>query len=262
MPITLPVASALDISVFILVLLRMSGFIFFNPILGRENIPMMIKTGLCFTCALIITPTIKTSTVMTGNVVQLVVSCMWELIIGFLLGVVVNILFSVVQLAGEQIDVQMGITMATIYDPHSNMSMPLMGSLFNVIMVEAFFISDAHLALFSLISDSFSILPPGKIAIAPNAYNFVAKLLSDYFELGFRLAIPIIAVELICQIAMGMLMRAVPSINIFSVGMHVEVIVGLLLVLLSTAAIAGLCGRLSTYIVEKCAEFIKLLGVT
>lgn len=248
------------IDLFLLVFMRMSGAVLFNPILGRMNIPIPLRAALGFLLALIVAPTLTGMSVHIGSIAQLMVMSLGELFIGLALGVVVSTIFYIVQNAGEIIDIQMGLSMAQVYDAHSGINMPLMGSLFNVIMILCFFSSNAHLSLISFVCDSFRLIAPGTVMPTQQSAHFIVSLGKDFFELGLRMAIPIMAIEVVCQIGLGMLMRAVSSINIFSVGTHIMTLIGLFLVLFMMTSIVTMCGQLINFMLEKAAEVIRLIG--
>ena len=148
-------------TLFLLVFIRLSGAILFNPILGRKNIPANIKVGLAFLCALLVTGTLGIGEVMIGDWMTFALVCAKELIIGFASGFVMNLLLSVAIVAGEMMDLQLGVSMSKIYDPQSNISMPLSGTLLNLLMIMTFFLSNGHLTLIRIIVLSFKALPPG-----------------------------------------------------------------------------------------------------
>ncbi|HEX2937551.1 MAG TPA: flagellar biosynthetic protein FliR [Ruminiclostridium sp.] len=260
MTLTFPVLFGIQLNLFLLVFMRMSGAFIFNPILGRENIPMQIRAALGFVCALVVTPTLTDIKVEINSLVQLVVMSLGELLIGLSLGVIVSIIIYVVQLAGELIDAQMGLAMAQMYDPRTGVNMPLFGILFNIIMIFCFFLSGAHLSLITFVSDSFRLVSPGAVVPTQQSMHFIVALGKDYFELGFRIAIPVTAVEVISQLSIGMLMKAVPSINVFTIGMYVTALVGIIIIFVTLTAIVTACGQLTTYLIEKSAEVIKLIA--
>jgi len=260
MAISLPNISGFNIDLFLLVFMRMSGAFILNPILGRENMPMQLRAALGFLCAIIITPTLSGMSVHIDGVIQLMVMSMGELFIGLAVGVIVSIMLYLVQFAGELIDMQMGLTMAQLYDSRSGVNMPLLGSLFNIIMIICFFASNAHLTLITFFSDSFKLIAPGAVVPTQQSMQFIVSLGKDYFELGLRIALPVVAIEVVCQIAIGMLMKAVPSINVFSIGMHLTALVGLIIIFVTVTAIVTMCGQLVTYLIEKSADVIKLIA--
>jgi flagellar biosynthetic protein FliR len=260
MDFSLPFVSGLNIYLFILVFMRMSGAFIFNPILGRENIPVNLRAALGLLCAIIITPTLSGVTVQINSFIGLIAAGLGELFIGLALGVIVSIIVYVVQFSGELIDMQMGLTMAQMYDSSSGVNMPLFGSIFNLIIVIVFFASNAHIALISFFNDSFRLIAPGTFMPTMKSMQFIVSLGTDYFDFGFRMALPVVAIEVIAHFAIGMLMRAVPSINIFSIGMCLAALIGIILIFVTTTAIVTMCGQLLTFMLEKAAEYIKLVG--
>ena len=253
--------SVANINLFLLVFMRMSGMILFNPLLGRDNVPTLLKAALSLIVSFLIVPTLHTAVSVSGPT-QLVVSCLPELFIGYGMGVLIAGLFSVFQVAGEAIDLQMGFSMANFYDPKSQISMPIVGSYLNAVLVLVFFAGNAHLALFQMIADSFKAVPAGTVFVTEKSCWFVVAMGKDIFELGLRMALPILVVELVVQVVNGILMRTVPQIDIFSVGIQIQTLAGLAMLLVMTTVFVALSGRLTDYTIEKCAEFIKLLTHT
>jgi flagellar biosynthetic protein FliR len=253
---TLP---SLNIDLFLLVFMRMSGAIIFNPIFGRSNIPATLKGALSLVCAYLVTSTLGKQAYVMNNMVQFGISCTLELVIGIAIGTIISGLFSVVLVAGEMVDLQMGFSMANFYDPKSGVNMPIIGSFFNAILILVFFASNAHLTLFNLLTDSFRAIPAGTGYPTLQSAQFIVSMGKDIFEMGIRFAIPILAVEIIAQIMMGILMRAVPQINIFTVGIQLQTIIGIVMLLIAVPVIVTLNGRLSDFTIEKITELIKLM---
>ena len=252
---TIPV---LNIDLFLLVFMRVTGFVILNPIFGRSTVPTILKVAFSLLVASVITPTLNVAVNING-VLPMVVAALTELSVGLAIGVVISILFAVVTIAGEYVDLQMGLGMAMMYDPGSGATMPVMGNFFNVIMMVVFFAGNAHLSLLSLVADSFKAIAPGTAFPTAASARFIVSMGQDMFELGLRMAVPVIAVEVIGLIAIALLMKAVPQINIFTVGIQIQTIIGILVVLLAAPAITALCDRLTAYILEKSAEFIRLM---
>jgi flagellar biosynthetic protein FliR len=248
-----------NIELLLLVFMRMSGAIIFNPIIGRSNVPATLKGALSLVCAFLVTSTLGAQTVEMNSLVQFGMSCTLELVIGIAMGTIISALFSVVLVAGEMIDLQMGFSMSTFYDPKSGVNMPIIGSFFNALLILVFFATNSHLAFFNLLSDSFRAIPAGTGFPTAQSAQFIVSMGKDIFEMGIRFAIPILAIEMVEQITMGILMRAVPQINIFSVGILLQIIIGLVMLLVAIPTIVTLDGRLSDFIIEKITELIKLL---
>lgn len=213
--------------VFLVVFARMSGMILFNPILSRKSVSAFIKVGLAFFCSLILTAVLEPNLDFGENQIVFVLICFKELFIGFLCGFIIQLFLSAVLMAGELVDLQLGIGMAKIYDPQSNVSMPISGSLFHLLFITAFFVSNGHLTLMRIIFYSFEFLPVGTALFNPQAWQHLVLLFSQMLLLGLKIALPIIAIEIVTEMGLGILMRTVPQINIFMVGLPLKLLVGL-----------------------------------
>lgn len=250
------------IDLFLLVFLRVTGLMLFNPIFGRTNVPNSMKVGFSLLVAFTLTPTLRGTQAPVDGVVNFIVAGLLELGVGLALGVVINIVFGVVVVAGEYIDMQLGLSMAQMYDPGSGVNMPIVGNFYNFVLLMVFFGSNAHLSLISLVANSFGVMPPGAAQITPGAARFIALMGGDMLELGLRMAVPIIAVELICVVAIGLIMRAVPQINIFAFGIQIQAIVGIILLLVSIPVTVSMMGSLTSFLLDKAAQVIRLMAGT
>ena len=249
----------LNIDLFLLVFMRFTGLVLFNPVFGRTSVPNILKVAFSLLCAWMVTPTLTGVSVHIDGMVEMAAACLLELAVGLAIGVAVDILFAVVTVAGEMVDMQMGLGMAMIYDPSSGINMPVIGNFFNAVMLMVFLAGNAHLSLLAMMSDSFRAIAPGTGFPTAASARFLVSMGGDMLSLGLRMAIPVLAIEMIGVIAIGILMRAVPQINIFTVGLQIESLIGIAVLLVSMPMIAGLCNRLTSYILEKSAELIRLM---
>ena len=223
-----------ELTVFLYIMARISGFILFNPLLGRRNIPDPFRAGMTlvlsvFTASL----TVQTVSVPVG-IVELAVRMLLELAVGFLLGMVANIFFYIPQLAGSIIDTQMGMTMNQMYDPGTSANMSVTGQILNALMTLLFFAAGGHLTLLRIFLTSGELVPYGQVAIGLPAYELLLELFVECTVLGIKLSMPILAAELIAQVGMGVLMKVIPQINVFAINIELKVIVGLALLLVLT----------------------------
>ena len=223
-----------ELTAFLYIMARISGFILFNPLLGRRNIPDPFRVGMTlvlsvFTASL----TVQTVSVPVG-IVELAVRMLLELAVGFLLGMVANIFFYIPQLAGSIIDTQMGMTMNQMYDPGTSANMSVTGQILNALMTLLFFAAGGHLTLLRIFLTSGELVPYGLVAIGLPAYELLLELFVECTVLGIKLSMPILAAELIAQVGMGVLMKVIPQINVFAINIELKVIVGLALLLVLT----------------------------
>ncbi len=215
------------LTLFLLVLARMSGVVLFNPILGRQSIPGVVKSG--FILLLSITAYTMTDYLpeAPGSILETLVLLGLELFLGYVLGLVMNLFFYVPLLGGETIDMQMGMSMGRTYDPSSQTSTTVTASLLNLLLMLLFFAANGHQTLLRIILVSGRIVPFGAAAFGQELYGAVVELFINCTILGIKLCMPILAAELLGQMGMGILMKVIPQINVFAINIELKVIIGL-----------------------------------
>lgn len=220
------------LTLFLLVLARMSGVVLFNPILGRQSIPGVVKSG--FILLLSITAYTMTDYLpeAPGSILETLVLLGLELFLGYVLGLVMNLFFYVPLLGGETIDMQMGMSMGRTYDPSSQTSTTVTASLLNLLLMLLFFAANGHQTLLRIILVSGRIVPFGAAAFGQELYGAMVELFINCTILGIKLCMPILAAELMGQVGMGILMKAIPQINVFAINIELKVIIGLTLIFL------------------------------
>lgn len=215
-----------DYMLFLSVFARLMGMLVFNPFFGRKNVPVIIKMGLALFIAVITVPFIDATYSESPSFLSFLIVILKEMFIGFAISFVMQLFLSVPLIAGEMSDMQLGINMSKVYDPQSNISMPLTGTIYNIMYILLFFSSNSHLTLIHITADSFTAFPPGYNLINFNALSYIVYMFGDILILSVKLAVPIIAIEMLVEAGLGMIMRMVPQINVFVVGLPLKLIIG------------------------------------
>ena len=213
---------------FELIAMRMTGFVLFNPIWGRNGVPGLVKAG--FILGLSVATYSAGSAAgpeLPANLIGYAVPLLLELGVGFALSFVIRLFLSIVQMGGEIIDTQMGMTMAQIYDATTQANLTVTGSLLNILLILDFFAENGHYTLLRVLVTSGEILPYGTAVFGQSVASLVAELFLDCMVLSVKLALPILAAELLGEIGMGILMKAIPQINAFVINMELKVLIGL-----------------------------------
>ena len=223
-----------ELTLFLYVSARVSGFVLFNPILGRNNVPAAFRTGMALVLSWFVMGVTRQEVPAPTGTVELVIHLLLELALGFLLGMAVNFFFYIPQLAGQMIDTQMGMTMNQMYDAGAQANMSVTGMILNILMTLLFFAAGGHLTLLEIFLTSEEIVPLGAVSIGLPAYNYLLELFIQCTVLAVKLCMPIMAAELIAQVGMGVLMKVIPQINIFAINIDLKVLVGLGLLLMLT----------------------------
>lgn len=219
------------LTLFLLITARMSGFVGFNPLLSRQNFPAPFKAGFTLVLSAFTYSVVGGRVEPPSGVLPLAASMLLEVGVGFILGLIVHFFFYIPQLAGLAIDTQMGMTMNQIYDSASRTNISVTGKLLNTLMVLLFFAGNGHHTLMRIIITSSEIVGYGNVSIGNGVTNLALELFVQCTILAVKMAMPILASELIGQLGMGVLMKVIPQINVFSINIELKVIVGLMLLL-------------------------------
>ena len=169
---------------------------------------------------------------MPSTLLGLALIFLLELGLGYILGLIVNIFFYIPLMAGSVIDMEMGLAMASTYDPGSGIQVTATSTLLNVLMTLLFFAANGHLTLIRILLRSGGLVPYGGVTPGPELYSTVMDIFVNCTVLGVKLCMPILAAELMGQVGMGIIMKAIPQINVFVINIEVKVIVGLVLILI------------------------------
>ena len=220
-----------ELTLFLFINARVSGFILFNPILGRNNVPAAVRAGMALVLSVFVASITTQQAPEPVGVAELMVRLALEMGLGYLLGMAVNFFFYIPQLAGSMIDTQMGMTMNQMYDPGTSANMSVSGMILNALMTLLFFAAGGHLTLMRIFLTSQDIVPLGGVPVGVPALQYLLELFIECTVLAVKLCMPILAAELIAQVGMGVLMKVIPQINVFAINIELKVIVGLVLLL-------------------------------
>ena len=220
------------LTLFLLILARMSGFVQFNPLLSRQNFPGMFRAGFTLLLAAFTYSVEGGRLEPPAGVLPFAGAVLLELAVGFSLGMVVHFFFYIPQMAGLAIDTQMGMTMNQIYDSGSQSNMSVTGTLLNTLMILLFFAGNGHHTLLRILLTSGQVVGYGGVSIGHDLTNLALELFIECTVLAVKLCMPVLAAELIGQLGMGVLMKVIPQINVFSINIELKVIVGLGLLLM------------------------------
>lgn len=249
-----------ELTRFIFITARISGFILFNPLLGRRNFPAIFRSGMALVLSVFVASVSTQQVPVPEGTAELMIRLLLELAIGVLLGMAVNFFFYIPQLAGSMIDTQMGMTMNQMYDAGSQASLSVSGQLLNLLMTLLFFAGGGHLTLLRIFLTSEQIVPYGQVSIGLPAYNLLLELFVECTVLAVKLCMPILAAELIAQVGMGILMKVIPQINVFAINIELKVIVGLALLLVLVIPFSEFFLQAEAAMLESLHDLLTLTG--
>ena len=211
---------------------RIMGAFSIMPFLGHAFVPNRIRIGL----AALITSLVANLIPAHGTIDILSASgifvTMEEIFIGFIMGLSLLMMYHILSILGVIISTQMGLSMASVNDPGSGASVPLVGNLFTMYGTLLFLSLNGHLVAINIFIDSFSLWPINHGILSLPLLK-VLELFTWMMTSGITLAIPAIIAMLIVNFTFGILNRSTPSLNIYSLGFPLSLIMGLVCVLLS-----------------------------
>lgn len=213
------------------------------PVLGARGSPARVKVGLAFVITLVIAPTLdKFPNVEPGSALGLMILAQ-QIVIGSAMGFAMRVVFSAVEMAGNLIGIQMGLGFATLFDPQNSSQTPVMGSFLGMLAILIFLSVDGHVLMIEALAMSFRELPVSAQPLAAGGFKLLASWGSEIFLAGVLLSLPLIAALLVTNISLGIMTRAAPQLNIFSVGFPITLMAGFLLIYMLLPYFIPLLGR-------------------
>ncbi len=224
--------------VVIMVLARVSGIFTFNPIFSRNGVPNMMKAGMSLMLAIVMATAGDFSYTMPDGLLPFAFDIAKELLVGFTLGFFVNVMLQLFSYAGELADFQIGLSMAKSYDPTFGTS-SLITQYYSYWFMIYFFLVGGHLSYIKLFAVSYDTIPIGFSDFNINVAYIIVTYLETVITLGLKLAMPIVASELVTEFCIGVLMKAVPSIHVFVLNVQIKMLVGFVVLAGSCTMTAG-----------------------
>ncbi len=239
-------------------LLRVLALITTAPILSERSVPKRVKVGLGIIITFVIAPSLPPVDVplFSANALWLALQ---QILIGIALGFTMQFAFAAIRTCGEIIGLQMGLSFATFVDPGSNLNMPILARILDMLAMLLFLVFNGHLWLISLLVDTFHTLPIGGEPINSNAFLALTRAGGMIFLNGLMLALPIITLLLTVNLALGMLNRMTPQLSVFVIGFPITLTVGILLMAALMPLVAPFCEHLFSEIFDLLADIISEL---
>lgn len=216
------------LAAFLWPLTRILALIASAPILGNPSVPLRVKIGLACMVTMAVAPTLGPMPPVEPDSAAGLLILAQQIIIGMAMGLTMRIIFVAVETAGELIGLQMGLGFAIFFNPQTKGFTPVIGQLLGLLTALTFLALNGHLQVISLLAESFRTLPISGDVLAANGFRIVADWGSKIFAAGLLLSLPPMAALLITNLALGILARAAPQLNIFAIGFPLTLAIGML----------------------------------
>lgn len=223
----------------LLAMIRPGAALMAAPIFGSANIPIQIRIMLAFMIGMVATNNVSfdvpTETAITMGNTMFVLG---EVLTGLAIGFALQLGYSSVVIAGETISNAMGLGFASMSDPQTGQSTPVIGQFLTIFATLLLLAIDGHLLLIATIVKSYAALPPGFAMMGPDVLYSMVQFGGTLFSMGLLIALPVGGALILIQLTMGFLARTAPALNLFAVGIPVTITAGLVLLAVTAPIIA------------------------
>lgn len=250
--------SMYELEYFLLILTRVSTFIFVAPFFSLNNTPRHVRVALSvFTAALLYqtltpAPALEYQTIAGYSAIVLK-----EAIVGLMLGLGTSMCSAIVNFAGHIADMETGLSMVTLMDPATRQNTSITGVYYQYVVMLMLIVSGMYRYLFGALADTFVLIPVnGAIFQMDSLLVSMVKFLSNYIIIGFRICLPIFCVILMLNAILGILAKVSPQMNMFAVGIQLKILVGLSVLLLS----ASMLPDAANFIFQQMKEIIEAIA--
>jgi flagellar biosynthetic protein FliR len=228
------------LAMFIFPFTRILALIASSPVLGNKQIPARIKVGLALVLTIIIAPALGSQPEVEVASAQGFFVLMQQILAGVAIGFTMRLIFNAVEMCGELAGMQMGLGFASFYDPLNASFTPVVAQFLGIIATLAFLGMDGHLYMIDALADSFHTFPITTAVPHATALHTLVAWGGSIFAHALQLSMPVIGALLLTNLALAVLTRSAPQLNIFQIGFPITLAVGFAALALSIPYFAPL----------------------
>ena len=228
------------------------------PILGNPTVPVSVKIGLAVVLTLVLSPVLgNMPAVEPGSAIGLLILAQ-QIVIGVSIGFTMSIIFSAVEMAGNIASMQMGLGFATFFDPQNAAQTPVVGTFLGLLATLLFLALNGHLYMIEVLAQSFQALPVAPQPFSAAGWRALAGWGGEIFLAGLLLSMPIMAALLITNLALGIMTRAAPQLNVFSVGFPITLAAGFVVLAIALPYFVPIFDRLIHDALQMTMQVLRL----
>lgn len=233
--------SIYDLEYFLLILTRVSCFVFVAPFFSMSNTPARVRIGLSFFVSVLLYQVLSPAeAVIYDTVMAYALIVLKEALVGLLLGFGTNICTAIVNFAGSVADMEIGLSMVTLMDPNTKEMSSVSGVFYQYVVMFMLIATGMYRYLLSALADTFTLIPiNGAVFRSEALLDTMIRFLGDYIIIGFRIVLPIFCVMVLLNAILGVMAKVSPQMNMFSVGIQLKIITGLTVMFLSATMLSG-----------------------
>lgn len=239
----------------LLILSRMSGFVFTAPFFGLTYIPRNVKIGFCIFMTILMSYVLPYQSLEYTGVIGFACLIVKEVVVGIVIGYMANICTYILNFSGQMMDMEIGFSMVNEMNPVANIQSTITANLYTYLVMLMLIVTNMHHQILKAFIHAFEVVPIGEVKFSGRIYFIILKFISEYFIIGFRIILPIFAAMLVINVVLGILAKVAPQMNMFVIGMQLKVFVGLFIL---TIAIRSL-PQVSEFIFSEMRTMMELI---
>jgi flagellar biosynthetic protein FliR len=238
--------------------LRVGGFVLAAPVLSDMVVPGRVKIVFTVALAFLLAPLVQSPADLSIFSAAGMLAAVLEVLIGVAIGMMVQLSFEALVFAGQSVSMTMGLGFATLVDPQRGAQVPVLGQMFMIFGTLTYLAVDGHLMLLGALAESFHTLPIGAEHVDKNFLLSVALWGARVFDTGLLIALPAVVALVIVNLALGVVTRAAPQLNLFGIGFTITLLSGFFVLL---AGLDGIMSGISSLINSALMAVSELIGV-
>lgn len=221
--------SMYEMEFYLLVFVRVTCFIFTAPFFSLNNTPKRVKVVVGIFLSYLLYQTIQPhERVVYETVLEYAVIVMKEAVAGLIIGLSAGLCNSIVLFAGRLVDMEIGLAMASEYDPTTKENTSVTGLFYQYMVLLLLVVTDMHHYLLRALAETFTLIPVnGAVLHSDKLVESVIMFMSEYINIGFQICLPVFCVMLITNCILGIMAKVAPQMNMFAVGMQIKLLMGL-----------------------------------
>ncbi|WP_263261055.1 flagellar biosynthetic protein FliR [Pseudomonas entomophila] len=233
------------VAAFILPLFRVAGLLMTMPLFGGNMVSTRIRLYMAVALTVVIAPGLPPMPEVHALDLSGLLLVAEQIIVGSLMGLSIHMLFQAFVIAGQIVAIQMGMAFASMVDPTNGVNVAVVSQFFNMLVTLLFLSMNGHLVVFEVLTDSFTTLPVGHALFTAQFWDLVTRV-GWVLGASLLLVLPAVTALLVVNIALGIMTRAAPQLNIFSVGMPMTLVLGMIILWINMADILNQYQPLAT----------------
>lgn len=247
-----------DLQFYLLILVRVTCFIYIAPFFGMNNTPHIVKIGLGVLISYLLYGLVVRPEINFDSELDYAIIVMKESVTGFLVGYGAQLCINVCSVAGHLVDTETGMAMAQVFDVNTNENITITSGIYQYAFYLILIASGMYQYLLGALIESFELIPvAGAVFDTDHLVGSMIMFMTDFMSIGFRIALPVFCVILLLNAILGVLAKVAPQMNMFAVGIQLKLLTGLSILYITAFMLPTAAGFVFTEMKRVIVSFVE-----